>query len=156
MKCYACQAEVTADDRFCSACDHPFPWTPADDPALREALVDFDLPGLTELRTEKERLAGQLTAMLERVGERTLTDGEKRAWGELYAEWQDVSDSVTDRMQRFSRRLDPDRRTGPTRRADRRQQAGEFDGPERRQQERRGSERRSGTDRRDPFSNGDG
>lgn len=156
MKCYACQAEVTEEDRFCVACDHPFPWKSADDPALQEALADLDLPGLTESRSKKERLAGQLTAMLERVGERTLTEGERQAWGELYAEWEDVSDSITDRMQSFSHRLDPDRRTGPTRREERRQHSDAFDGPERRHEDRRTGERRSGIDRRDPFTNGDG
>ena len=152
MQCYACQASVSPETRFCPECGHPVPAT-APDPGTLDV---FDVDEFNQLRSDKERLAGELEGKLRRPGERDSTPDERRDWAETYREWKRVANTITQIMQRFVPRRPADRRRGPTRSGDRRQSPASPPGPERRQKpDRRQADRRSGTDRRDPFRDRD-
>ncbi|HEX9728817.1 MAG TPA: hypothetical protein VGA37_09965 [Gemmatimonadales bacterium] len=149
MNCYACQAEVSEGTRFCPECGQPLPFSR---PADGDMLAEFDLTAFTELRDRKAALAAELEGMLERIGERELTEDERNVWAQLYGEWHRVAEAITATMQRFSERVDRDRRTGPTRQRERRRGTNSAPDPDRRDEtDRRQGDRRSMPDRRDPF-----
>ena len=135
MPCRACAAPVTDADRFCPKCGEPFP---AD---TEPRAVEVDVQALSRLREEKERVSGELHALLEEGQSRNLTSEERRDWANRYARWRDLTYQITKMMDALSPRAADDRRntSGP-------HMAAQFvPTPV--------GERRHGDDRRDPFWN---
>ncbi|HET7038252.1 MAG TPA: hypothetical protein VFH97_00065 [Gemmatimonadales bacterium] len=134
MHCRGCAAAVAPTDRFCPACGEPLPG----DPPPRT--VEMDVAELTRLRAEKERISGELNALLEEGQSRNLTPAERRDWSNRYARWRELTYQITRMMDALSPRAPDDRR---------------HSGPHMAAQivPHQGDERRRGDDRRDPFWN---
>ena len=152
MPCYACQAAVAANDRFCVKCGQPIPQRPPR-PAGQYAAVlgDFDVDGLSKLREEKSTLSKALQDMFSQIGGRDMSAEERADWNELRERWRAVSDEITKRMQQFNARADFDRRAGDRRKDARRRQRVSIDVQERRAGKDRREKERRDTDRRDPY-----
>lgn len=132
MPCRACAAPITPEDRFCPMCGEPLPG----DPGPRT--VDIDVEELTRLRRAKERVSGELHAILEQAQERDLTSEERRDWSNRYAHWRELTYRITKIMDTLSPRAPDDRRSsGP-------HMVPQLPG-------HAAPERRRGHDRRDPF-----
>lgn len=133
MPCRACAAPIAPTDRFCPACGEPLPG----DPTPRT--VDVDVAELTRLREERERVSGELHAILADAEARDLTAEERRDWSNGYARWRELTYRITGIMDALSPRSGEDRRTHSGS-----HMAAQYLG-------NAGGDRRRGSDRRDPF-----
>ncbi len=149
-RCPFCGAELGPDAHFCLECGRKLPTRRVS--SQKAVLPDeFNVAALDRLRTEKQKLAGQLNAMLDLAADRELSRQEKKTWKMLRKEHHQISQDLAERLQYLSERQDRDRRQGVQRKEDRRQKETPVDVERRSGLERRRGDRRTKRDRRDPF-----
>jgi len=149
-RCPFCGAESGPDAHFCLECGREMP---ARRVSSQKAVLpdDFNVAALDRLRAEKQRLAGQLNAMLDLAADRELSRQEKKQWKILRKEHHQISQDLAERLQDLSERQERDRREGAQRKEDRRKKKTPVDVERRSGLERRKGDRRERPDRRDPF-----
>ena len=154
MRCSSCQAPITKDTRFCAGCGQALPWKRSLGAGKHAAVLadEGEMDTLTQLNNEKQRLTGELRALLEISAERDPTEAEAERYSSLRARWKEVGSEVTKRMSFSAARQDHDRRTAEGRQVTRRIQHAAFQQMDRRSgDDRRSDGRRIERDRRDPF-----
>jgi hypothetical protein len=117
-----------------------------------EGIARLDFPTLERLRSEKARLARELSEQHKVATQRTLTESEHRQWEATRAAWQAVTVELAQHLDYVAPREGLDRRAEDRRQRERRAERVPKTPEERRtHRPRRQSPRRSRPDRRDPF-----
>jgi hypothetical protein len=146
IQCPFCGTALADAPTTCPGCSRDLAALPA------EGIARLDFPTLERLRTEKSRLARELSEQHKVATRRTLTEAEHRQWEATRSAWQAVTVELAQHLDHVAPRLGPDRRDDDRRHRERRAERVPKTAEERRaHRPRRRSTRRSRPDRRDPF-----